>query len=326
MSDLDSGLPPIAPLSTEPAVSLKGKGLPWPVYLALALAGVAVLAFLGLRSWKNREQRKVHVAFMEQFADYEKNEVNKFWRCLFGKDADPRRFADPEALSNQLEGALRLDPKQFPDKVATECVPLATSAAKRIKDFSPLPPAEYEAALDRYGKALAGLANAFSIWAEGAPKRAEAWLRENRIMAAGTAWSNTTDPRRPDPDALRYDRFLRCAVPDLERLKEGQALLEFLASKCVGKHTDQAYLDRLRDRCVPEGQEPPKKAPPTFARVLQKLVADYDREEQAWGACFRAMRKASKKEDLEGVGRAWVEALNASSEVRKIGKDLLKDD
>ena len=325
MSDFDGGF---SPLSADPGAELKGKGTPWPVFLAIGLAILGGIGFFSLRSYKGREKRKVHVAFMETFAEFEKNDVAKFWRCLFNsKDADARRYNTPDQMTAQLEQALMLDPKNFPEKVSTECIPMLGDAMKKMKNFTPVPPVDYDAALDKYSKSLAGLSNAFTGWAEGAPKRVESQIQLNKITQAGSAWQQTANPKKPDPEAMRFDKFMRCAVPDLDKLKEGQELLMFLAGKCVGKKTDPAYLDKLRDKCVPEAAgEAPAKAPATFAKVLEKLGADYDREDQAWGSCFRAMRKASKKDDLAGVGKAWTEAVNAGTELRKIGADLLKDE
>lgn len=326
MSNLDGGFEPLSPLSGDPGAELKGKGTPWPVYLAVGLAALGGVGFFGLRSYQNREKRKVHVAFMQEFAEFEKNDVDKFWRCLFSsKEASGRRFNTPEQVTGQLEGELMKGPKEFPEKVSSECIPMLTTAVKKMKDFTPVPPADYDAALDKYGKALAGLANAFTAWGEGAPKRVESQIRLNKITTAGSAWQNA-NPKKPDPEALRFDKFMRCAVPDIDKMKEGQELLVFLAGKCVGKKTDPAFLDKIRDKCIPEAQEAPAKAPPTFAKTQQKLSAEYDREDQAWGSCFRGMNKASKKDDLAGVGRAWTEAVNSGTEVRKIGADLLKDE
>jgi hypothetical protein len=322
MTNLDGGFEPLA---QDPATSLKGKGLPWPVYLAIGLAVVAVLGFLGLRSYQNRERRKVHVRFMEQFQDFERNEVSLFWRCLFGKEGEAR-LRGPDDLNMQLENALFTDYKSYPDKVQTECVPKATKAADKIKRLDPLPPQDYDAALDKYSKALAGLANSINTWAEGAPKRVESRLKENKVKSAGDAWNGTANLKKPDPEALKYDQFLRCAAPDLEKYKTGQELLQFLAEHCVGKKTDPEYLAKLRDKCIPKAQEAPDKAPKTFAKVLQAINPDYDRLTQAFDSCFRSMNKLAKRDDLIGAGKAFAEAVNASTEVKKIGKENLKDE
>lgn len=328
---LGGGLPGGFGGGPDPADALKKKGLPWPVYLAIGIALLAVFGFLGFRSYQGRQKRKLHVAFMEQFADYEKNQVNGFWRCMFGKDGDGRRFNAPEALNAAIESSLFADVKGFPQKVTDECVPKALKAGKAIKDFSPPPPAEYETVLDSYGKAMAGLANTLGIWAEGAPKRIETRLREDKIKTAGETWSTTANVNKADPLAWQYDKFLHCSVPEIDKLKDSQALLDFLASKCInnpskGQKVDVEFLAKIRDTCIPEAQEAPAKAPATFKGTFNKFASDFDRMSQAWGSCFRKLNKESKKDDLEGFDRAWVEAVNASTAIRKTGAEQLKEE
>ena len=324
MSDLDGGL---GGFGAEPGAELKSKGLPWPVYLAIGIALLAVLGGLGAREVQKRNRRKVHVAFMEQFLAYEKDSVNLFWRCLFGKDGDGRRFNSPEQLNAQIESALFADIKEFPAKVTNDCVPKALKASKGINELSS--PVEYKVALDEYSKSLAGLANTLNTWAEGAPKRVETRVREQKITQAGETWSTTANPNKADPDAWRYDVFLHCAVPDIDKMKDGQALLEFLATKCIrkkGQNIDMDFLGKVRDTCIPEAQDPPTKTPGTFKGTFNKFGADFDRMAQAWGACFRNMNKESKKDDLESVDKAWVSALNAGTEIRKVGKVQLNEE
>ena len=315
----------------DPGAELKKKGLPWPAYLAIGIAVAALIGFLAFRSHKKREERKVHVAFLEQMLDYEKNTVNAFWRCLFGKEGDGRRFNQPEQLNGQLEAALYADPKNFPEKVANECVKKALDASRKIRDFSPPAPAAYEQTLDEYGKALAALANTLNTWAEGAGKRVETKQRENKIVSSGDTWSTTDNPNKADPAAWQYDKFIHCAVPNLDKMKDAQELLEFLASQCTenkakGWKTNPEFLAKIRDTCIAEAQEIPTKTPATFKATFTKFGSDYDRLSQAWGTCLRKMTKESKKDDLEQFDKAWVESVNASSKIRKVAKENLPDE
>ncbi|HMU40226.1 MAG TPA: hypothetical protein PKE31_14555 [Pseudomonadota bacterium] len=315
----------------DPGAELKKKGLPWPAYLAIGIALAAAFGFFMFRSYKKREERKVHVAFGEQFQEYEKNVVNAFWRCLFGKEGDGRRFNQPEQLNGQLEAALYADPKTFPEKVSNECVKKALDASRKVRDFSPPAPTPYEQTLDDYGKALAALANTLNTWAEGAGKRVETKLRENKIVQAGDSWSTTDNPNKADPAAWQYDKFLHCAVPNIDKMKDGQELLEFLASQCTenkakGWKSNPEFLAKLRDTCIPEAQEIPTKTPATFKATFNKMGQDYDRLSQAWGTCLRKMTKESKKDDLDQFDKAWVESVNASTKVRKTIKEHLQDE
>jgi hypothetical protein len=334
MSDLDTGLPGGSDLpggnfgafGGDPADALKKKSLPWPVYLAIGLAVVAAIAFVGFRSYQNRQKMKLHIAFMEGYQEFEKNQVAAFWKCLFGKDGDGRRFNAPEALNAQLESQLFGDPKTYPEKVNSDCVPKALKASKAIKDLSS--PPEYDEALDKYGKSLAALANTLQVWCEGAPKRIETMEKEQKVKSAGETWSTTANPAKAESAAWQYDKFLHCAVPDVDKLKDSQALLEFIATKCVqkkGQEIDQAFLARLRDTCIPEAQEAPPKQSPNFKATFNKYSADYDRMTQAFGLCFRKMKKESKKDDLAQFDQAWADWINGSSTVRQVAVKSLCD-
>jgi hypothetical protein len=328
MSELDGGLPGagLGGFGGDPDLSLKKKSMPWPVYLAVGIAILAVLAFLGFRSYQNRQKLRKHIGFMENFQEFEKNNVGAFWKCLFGKDGDGRRFNSPEALNMQIETALYSDPKTYPEKVNNECLPKALKASKGVNDIDPLP--EYAPALDTYGKTLAALANTLQVWSEGAPKRVETKLREQKIAQAGSTWSTTANPNKGESLAWQYDKFLHCAVPDIDKLKDGQALLEFIASKCVqrkGQEIDTAFLTKLRDTCIPEAQEAPPKQPATFKGTFNKFGAEYERMDQAFNACFRKMNKESKKDDLVQFDQAWVDWINGSSGVRSVGLRAMCD-
>ncbi len=319
-TDFAGGMGGFPGMGGDPADAFKKKSLPWPVYLVIGIVILAGLVFMGVRAAQNRKKVQAHIAFMKSYQEFEESQVGGFWKCLFGKDGDGRRFNSPEGLNATLEGKLYGDPKTFPDKVTGECMPKALKAAKSVKDLNP--PAEYEEPLDKYGKSLAALANTLQVWAEGAPKRVETQEREQKIRTAGDTWSTTANLNKADPLAWQYDKFLHCAVPGIDKMKDCQALREFLASKCIhnkskGWDLDPQFLNKLRDTCIPEAQEAPPKTPATFKATFNKFASEYDLLSQAWGSCFRGMKKESKKDDLAQFDQAWADWINGSSAVRE---------
>lgn len=326
MSDLQMGLPggtglPGFGMPGDQDLSLKKKSLPWPVFLALGIMVVSGGGYMAYRSSQNKKKLLAHQAFMAGFMEFEKESVGGFWRCMFGKEGDGRKFTTADGLNMQIESALMIDPMTFPGKVKDECMGKLSKAASKLKDLAPLP--EYEKQMETYGQALGSLSNTIGVWAESAPKRVESKLRENKISQIGDAWSQTANPKKAEPQAWQYDKFLRCADPDIDKRKEGQELLEFVAKKCVHNtekklEVDAAYLTRMRDVCIVEAQEAPVKQHPQFAAVYNKFSPDFERMQQAFGMCFRKMNKEAKKDELNNFDQAWVSWVNGSSAIREI--------
>lgn len=66
-----------------------------------------------------------------------------------------------------------------------------------------------------------------------AGQRVEVKQQQNQVTAAGETWSTIENLNEADPLAWSYDRFLHCAVPELEKLNDSQQLLirQILASQ-----------------------------------------------------------------------------------------------
>ena len=316
--------------SADPQVNLKGGGVPWPVYLAVGLAVVAGGAFLGIKVMQTQKNRKVHAEFMTRFQDFEKDEVGGFWRCLFGKEGDGRRFSVPEQFANTLDGALMIDPKGFPDKVRDECVPKLSRVAGKMRDLNA--PLEYTDAMEKYNKALLGMTNALSAWAENAPKRAKARGEQKVVEDGGGTWAAGGNPRKPEAGALVYDKFLRCAVPNVDKMKDAEELLGYFASRCLNNSTkgwkvDREFVGKLRETCIPEANGAGSGKPgPTFAALQSKMGAEQERIAGAVGKCFTEAARGARQDDVAGLGKTWLETFNAGSEIRKLGASILKSE
>jgi hypothetical protein len=299
------------------ALKKSGSKTPW---LVVGVIAVAAIGFFVYRSMQAQKTREMHVAVMNQFQDIEKNEVvGKFWACLLGAGVDPAMFPNNLALSQRLEGAFGTDPKNYPAKVREECTPKAIDAKHKIEGMTA--PAMYDTALKGYAKSLADLSAAFDSWSKLAP----AHLAEREVGAKvgtfGAAWHSFAGGK-PGNDVVAYDRFLHCAVPGVDKMKDGQALVEFLFKQCK----DQKYLDRLQNECGKEVTTEGTVQLPTagFKTAVSKLAAD-DRELSAFDDCLRKGRKAKRSDDSEEVGRAWLAYMEAGRKVREVGKEALAD-
>jgi hypothetical protein len=309
-SSLDPGL--------DPNMSLTGnKSGKTP----LVIVGVLVVGAIGFFAWRaiqTQHEREMHAAVMKQFADIEKDEVvGKFWACLFGPGVDPGTFPNNIALTQRMEASFNVDPKSYPGRVQEECTPKAVDAKHKIEGLQA--PEAYQDALKKYAKSLADLASGFDHWARIAPSHLAERMVGKKVGEDGSAWHSFAGGK-PAADVIAYDRFLHCAVPEVDKLKDGQALVELLFKQCK----DPKFLDRLQNECGKEvTAEGVTQVPsPGFKTALGKLQAD-DRELSAFDDCLRKGRKNKRSDDDSEVSKAWMDYMEAGREVRKIGKEAL---
>jgi hypothetical protein len=286
-----------------------------PVLVPLGVLAFGVICFFVFRSIRSHNQAKAHAAFMEEFQTLEKQHVNAFWTCLLGSNADPGSFADNLALGQRIEGQFAADPLEYPDKLLNDCVPKlrdAGSQAERLQS-----PDEYDDALIAYNKTIPGLDRGIREWAERAKSRGAQRDAEKKVTTAANAFHSVAGDA--PPEAVAYDRFLRCAIPSFDRLADGQALVENLFNSCK----DPLFLDKVFNTCSRVAGSKSEKADARFKSSLKKFGTD-DRDIQAWDDCFRKGRKGAKQDDMETFGKAWVDYLQASGKVREIGASFLK--
>jgi hypothetical protein len=66
------------------------------------------------------------------------------------------------------------------------------------------------------------------------------------IQEMGGAWHSGG----VTPEGIAYEKFLNCAIPGLGKMKDPQAVLEFMADACF-KKDPVAFMDRVRKDCGP---------------------------------------------------------------------------
>jgi hypothetical protein len=317
----DPNATPGAPPELDPNsdFALKKQGSKTPM-IVVGVVVVGALGFFIVRGMQTQKTREMHAAVIKQFADIEKDEVTgKFWACLFGPGVDPAMFPNNLALSQRLDGAFATDPKNFPARVREECTPKAIDAKHRVESISA--PPEYQEPLKAYAQSLEGLSAAFDAWAKVAPSHVAEKMVGQKVEADGAAW-HQFQSGKPDAAVIGYDRFLHCAVPGIDKMKDGQALVEFLFNQCK----DPKYLERLQNECgkevTTEGILPTPT--PGFKGVIAKMQAD-DREQSAFDDCLRKSRKLKRSDDSGDVGRAWVTFMDAGHKVREVAKEALSE-
>jgi hypothetical protein len=307
------------PNALDPSLALTKKSSKVP-YIVIGAVVAGAIGFFAWSSAKTRGEREAHAAFMEKFQQTEKEDVGKFWACVLGPNVDVGMFPDNLALSQKITSQFGVDPKNYPQRVREECTPKALDAKKKVEALQP-PVEEYKPQITKYGSGLQQLAAAFDAWSLVAPSQVAEMEQGKKVGTFGAAW-HAFAGGKPGNDVLAYDAFYHCAVPDLHKMKDGQAVVELLFKSCK----DEKYVTHLNNDCgkLILSDNPP--APPKdFKATIGKLAAD-DRELSAFDDCMRKGRKGKRRDDFADVGRAWVDFMEAGRAIRKIGKEALKNE
>jgi hypothetical protein len=265
------------------------------MYMVLGLAALGLFGAWWMRdkAQKTRDQDKLDYA--TRWIDLEKKETGSFWNCVMASEVDIGMFGNAGQIQQRIESAFATQQKTYSEHLITECVPRMEKAREAFAGLPP-PPPELAQALDAYKKSLPELADGIEVYADRIKNRQGTKDVDQLIQEMGNAWH--TD-QSPNPQTIAYDKFLTCAIPGLAKLKDAQALLEFMAEQCFKKDA-VSFMDRIRKQCGPVLQSPETAGPAskTYRATQKRLYEEDARQLRAWEDCGRKARKGKKVEDL----------------------------
>jgi hypothetical protein len=179
-------------------------------------------------------------------------------------------------------------------------------------------PAELKGPLDKYLAALPRMQTGLEVYAEKIKSRGAVKDVDQTIQDVGAAFT-------PDATAesVAFEKFLVCAIPELDKKKDIQSVLEFLAQTC--KADAVTFMTRVREQCGPLVQNVDKdgKATPskTFKANAKKLYEEDQRQLQAWDYCAKRSRKGKKVLDLEDFLTASGDYMEARADLVQTAKE-----
>jgi len=122
---------------------------------------------------------------------------------------------------------------------------------------------------------------------------------------------------------VAFEKFMVCAVPGLDKMKDIQGVLEFLAETC--KKDPVPFMTKVRADCGNLVQNLDKDAKPapskTFKANAKKFYEEQQRQLQAWEWCGKKSRKGKKVLDLEAFLTAASDYIEARGEVVKTARE-----
>jgi hypothetical protein len=300
-------------LMAERASAQKRKQAVFGLVVVAALAG-------GGYWWKQQKGKKEGAqAVLEaggRFADKDKTEMGAFWNCALSSEVDVGMFSSAQQIQQRMESAYFTQQKTFSDHLTTECVPKLERARSALASVSTDMPAALKPALDKYLAALPKMQEGVEVYAEKIKGRGAVKDVDQTIQEVGGAFS-----AEPSAEAVAFEKFMVCAIPGLDKMKDVQGVLEYLANTC--KTGALEFMTRVREQCGPLVQDIDKAAKPskTFKASTKKFYEEDQRQLQAWDYCARRSRKGKKQLDLEQFLTAAGDYMEARAEVVQTAKE-----
>jgi hypothetical protein len=249
-----------------------------------------------------------------RFAERDKSEMGAFWNCVMGSEVDVGMFNSADQIQQRVESAYFTQQKTFSEHLTTECVPKIERARGALAGLETDMPADLKPSLDKYIAALPKMQAGIESYAEKIKGRAATKDVDGSIQEVGAAFT-----AEPSAESVAFVKFMECAIPDLDKKKDMQAVLEYLADTC--KKDAVTFMTGVRAKCGPLVQSVNKDdkvvAPKTFKATAKKFFEEDQRQLQAWEYCGKRSRKGKKQLDLE-------EFLNASGDYMEARAELVQ--
>ncbi len=284
---------------------------------------VAVVALVGGGGWLMVQKRKTAAAQVVleaggMFAERDRTEMGAFWNCVTSSDIDVGSFQSADQIQQRIESAYFTQQKTFSEHITSECVPKMERARAAMSALVRDMPPDMKEAGDKYVATLPRLQAGIETYAERIKGRGAVKDVDQTIQEVGTAFS-----AEPSVESVAFEKFLVCAIPDLDKKKDVQGVLEFLASTC--KADAVKFMTRVREQCGPlvqnlnkDGKPAPSK---TFKANAKKFYEEDQRQLQAWEYCAKRSRKGKKVLDLEEFLTASGDYIETRSDVVRAARE-----
>jgi len=285
--------------------------------------GVLVVALGAGGFWWKQQKAKADAAqavldAAGRFAERDKMEMGAFWSCTLGSEVDVGQFSNASQIQSKIEAAYFAQQKTFSEHLTTECVPKIERARSALGALVGDMPPDLKPVLESYVATLPRMQTGLESYAEKIKGRGAVKDVDQSIQDVGGAFS-------PDATAesTAFEKFMVCAIPDLAKKKDIQAVLEWLAETC--KTDALAFMTRVREQCGPlvTGVDKDAKAAPskTFKANAKKFYEEDQRQLQAWDYCARRSRKGRKQLDLEDFLTAAGDYMEARADLVQTAKE-----
>jgi len=302
-------------LMAERNAAAKKKRMVFGLVVVAAVGGIGYYV-VGNRKKNDEAQRVLDAG--GRFAERDKSDMGAFWTCVMGTDTDVGMFQNADQIQQRVESAYFTQQKTYSEHLTTECVPKLESARASLSGMVAELPDALKPPMEKYIGALPKMQEGLESYAEKLKSRGATKDVDGSIQEVGAAF--TTDPT---PESVAFEKFMVCAIPDLDKKKDIQGVLEFLADIC--KKDPVPFMTKVRADCGSLVQNVDKDAKPapskTFKANAKKFYEEQQRQLQAWEWCGKKSRKGKKVLDLEAFLTASSDYIEARGEVVKTARE-----
>jgi hypothetical protein len=300
-------------MASRAAASKRNKN----VFGAVAILAVAAGVYLWAHSKKSSDVLQDKLNFFERWANMDKTETGAFFNCVMASEVDMNLFQTADQVQQRIESAYFTQQKTFSEHLTTDCVPKLERARQAIGGLKD-PPIEFAPALAKYQDVLPRLQTGIEDYAEKLKGRQGVKDVDTLIQEMGNAWQQGGGPT---PEAVAFEKFLNCAIPGLQKMKDAQQMLEFMADACF-KKDPVVFMDRVRKDCGPLLSNPQGSAPSKTWKTSKKFLEPDARQLQAWESCGKRSRKGKKAVDLAEFLTTVGQYMDVRTGVVKVAREI----
>jgi hypothetical protein len=289
----------------------------------LVMGTLVTVALVAGAAWWMKERKKTAAAQLimdagGRIGEKDHTEMGAFWNCVTSSEVDVGSFQSADQIQQRIESAYFTQQKTFSEHLTTECVPKMERARQVMSGLISETPDELKAPFDKYLATLPKMQGGIESYAEKVKGRGATKDVDQSIQEVGGGFSAEVSP-----ESVAFEKFMVCAIPELDKKKDIQGVLEFLADTC--KKDPVKFMTGVREKCGALVQNINKDAKPepskTFKANTKKFFEEDQRQLQAWEYCAKRSRKGKKVLDLEEFLTAASDYIEARGEIANTARE-----
>ena len=282
------------------------------------LVGVAAVALLGAAVWgvmrsnKRKALREEMRHYYTALLDADTSHVPEFWKCVARADKVPK---DNLELESGVESAINKSKGGYAKFVRSKCINLVNNAPTGLIGI--VPPPQVQDTHEKYVAALRTLKKDADAFIESIAVSERYYDDADKLKKVGTLYHLA---EAESADTWAWDKFLRCAVPDVQKMADIQAVLEYLGTVMQDPVSN---VTRWQKECYPIIQKTEGTTAHADYKTKVEAFSKDDRDVQAFQDVAKGAFDKQRKAAIPPFTKAWYNFATVRDEhFNKVGTFL----